>query len=43
MSEFNVPLRISNKLAEFLGKPKDTRMSRTEVSNEIKDYIKTLL
>lgn len=40
MSGFTTPVRISNKLAEFLGKPKDTRMSRTEVSNEINNYIK---
>ena len=40
MSGFTTPVRISNRLAEFLGKPKDTRMSRTEVSNEIMNYIK---
>ena len=40
MSGFTTPVRISNKLAEFLGKPKDTRISRTEVSNEINNYIK---
>jgi len=40
MAGFTTPVRISNRLAEFLGKPKDTRMSRTEVSNEINNYIK---
>jgi GTP-binding protein EngB required for normal cell division len=40
MAGFTTPVRISNSLAEFLGKPKDTCMSRTEVSNEINNYIK---
>jgi GTP-binding protein EngB required for normal cell division len=40
MSVFTTPVRISNRLAEFLGKPKDTCMARTEVSKEINNYIK---
>ena len=35
------PMRISNELAKFLGKPAGTEMMRTDVSGLIKTYIQT--
>ena len=40
-SGFVKPTRISDELAEFLGKTSGTEMARTEVSKEINQYIRT--
>jgi len=37
---FTTPIRISNELAKFLGKPAGTEMARTEVSRHINTYIR---
>ena len=34
------PTKISDELANFLGKPKGTEMARTEVTREINSYIR---
>jgi upstream activation factor subunit UAF30 len=39
-SGFVKPTKISAELANFLGKPKDTEMARTEVTKEINAYIR---
>lgn len=38
-SKFCIPSKISDELAEFLGKEKGTLMARTEVTREIQKYI----
>lgn len=38
-SKFLTPSKISDELAEFLGKKKGTKMARTEVTREIQKYI----
>jgi upstream activation factor subunit UAF30 len=38
---FGLPVGISPELAEFLGVPKDTQMSRSAVRNSIHEYAKT--
>ena len=40
-SGFVKPTRISNELAQFLGKSEDSEMARTAVSKEINNYIRT--
>jgi len=40
LSGFEKPTLISNELAAFFGKDKDTRMARTEVSKLIHEYVK---
>ena len=40
-SSFVVPSKISNELAEFLGKSAGTVMARTEVTRELNAYIRT--
>ena len=40
-SGFIKPTKISNELAQFLGKESGTEMARTDVSREINAYIKT--
>lgn len=40
LSGFEKPTLISNELATFFGKDKDTRMARTEVSKLIHEYVK---
>jgi len=40
-SGFVKPTRISDELAQFLGKAVGTEMARTEVSKEINQYIRT--
>ena len=40
LSGFEKPTLISNELASFFGKDKDTRMARTEVSKLIHEYVK---
>jgi chromatin remodeling complex protein RSC6 len=37
---FTAPIRISNELAKFLGKPAGTEMARTDVSRLINTYIR---
>lgn len=37
---FTQPIRISNELAKFLGKPIGTEMARTEASRHINTYIR---
>ena len=39
-SGFAVPTKISDDLCEFMGKPKGTRMARTEVTKYIIEYIR---
>ena len=39
-SGFVKPTRISNELADFLNKPQNTEMARTEVTREINTYIR---
>ena len=39
-SGFVKPTKISDELANFLGKPKGTEMARTEVTREINSYIR---
>lgn len=39
-SKFCTPTKISNELADFLGKERGTEMARTDVSREINKYIK---
>ena len=39
-SGFVKPTKISQELASFLGKEKDTLMARTEVTREINQYIR---
>ena len=39
-SKFCTPTKISNELADFLGKERGTEMARTEVTREIQKYIK---
>ena len=41
LSGFEKPTLISDELASFFGKEKDTRMARTEVSKLIHEYVKT--
>ncbi len=41
LSGFEKPTLISDELASFFGKDKDTRMARTEVSKLIHEYVKT--
>jgi len=41
LSGFEKPTLISDELATFFGKEKDTRMARTEVSKLIHEYVKT--
>ncbi len=41
LSGFEKPTLISDELATFFGKDKDTRMARTEVSKLIHEYVKT--
>ena len=40
VSEFTIPILISDELATFLGKPAGTEMSRCEVSKELNTYIR---
>jgi chromatin remodeling complex protein RSC6 len=40
VSKFCIPSKISDELAEFLGKEKGTIMSRTDISREINKYIR---
>lgn len=39
-SKFCTPTKISNELADFLGKERGTEMPRTEATREINKYIK---
>ena len=39
-SGFAVPTKISDDLCEFMGKPKGTKMARTEVTKYIIEYIR---
>ena len=39
-SKFCTPSKISDKLAEFLGKEKGTMMARTDITREINKYIR---
>ena len=39
-SSFTTPIRISNELAKFLGKPVGTEMARFDVSRHINTYIR---
>lgn len=41
LSGFEKPTLISDELASFFGKEKDTRMARTEVSKLIHEYVKS--
>ena len=41
LSGFEKPTLISDELATFFGKDKDTRMARTEVSKLIHEYVKS--
>ena len=41
LSGFEKPTLISDELAAFFGKDKDTRMARTEVSKLIHEYVKS--
>ena len=41
LSGFEKPTLISDELAAFFGKEKDTRMARTEVSKLIHEYVKS--
>lgn len=41
LSGFEKPTLITDELASFFGKDKDTRMARTEVSKLIHEYVKT--
>jgi chromatin remodeling complex protein RSC6 len=41
LSGFEKPTLISDELASFFGKDKDTRMARTEVSKLIHEYVKS--
>ena len=40
LSSFTTPMRISNELAKFIGKPAGTEMARTDVSRHINTYIR---
>ena len=40
VSKFCIPSKISDELAEFLGKEKGTIMSRNDISREINKYIR---
>jgi chromatin remodeling complex protein RSC6 len=40
VSKFCTPSKISDELAEFLGKEKGTKMARTDVTREINKYIR---
>jgi len=40
VSKFLTPTKISNELADFLGKERGTEMARPEVTREIQKYIK---
>lgn len=40
VSKFCTPSKISDKLAEFLGKEKGTMMARTDVTRRINNYIR---
>jgi len=40
VSKFLTPTKISDKLADFLGKEKGTMMARNEVTREINKYIR---
>lgn len=40
VSKFCTPSKISDELADFLGKEKGTKMARTDVTREIQKYIR---
>ena len=40
VSKFCTPSKISDELADFLGKEKGTKMARTEITRELNTYIR---
>lgn len=41
ISPFMMPLRMSDTMCEFLGMPKDSQLSRTDITRKLAEYINT--